>query len=177
MTSSALFAAKGARPFAFHLQRGVRVVAAGSHRSLPSALGLLPGLVPAGNALASDFTLQIREVGSTISAAVPSVPDITVPEDAGIFSDNPFLIVGGLALLGIPIAVAGLGTVLGGKRGAKSTTAAQALEALAADAGTVFVDLRQPAEIKEAGSPDLKSAKGKKIIGLPYKKVSNVWVH
>ena len=56
---------------------------------------------------------------------------------------------------------------VGGSLGVKQVNAAGAVEGLTTDPATILIDIRNKAEIKEQGTPDLAATK-KKAILLPF---------
>ena len=110
--------------------------------------------------------------GSAADAAGISLPDVQLPSLPSGLSDslldNPLLVVGGLALLAIPLIAIGL-TGSGSK--VKGVSAAKALDALANNPSAVIIDLRSKADVKEEGSPDLRSVKAR-LTSLPFTKVN-----
>ena len=110
--------------------------------------------------------------GSAADAAGISLPDVQLPSLPNGLSDslldNPLLVVGGLALLAIPLIAIGL-TGSGSK--VKGVSAAKALDALANNPSAVIIDLRSKADVKEEGSPDLRSVKAR-LTSLPFTKVN-----
>ncbi len=112
-------------------------------------------------------------VKSAADAAGISLPDVQLPSlPSGLADsllDNPLLVVGGLALLAIPLIAIGL-TGSGSK--VKGVSAAKALDELANNPSAVIIDLRSKADVKEEGSPDLRSVKAR-LTSLPFTKVTD----
>ena len=110
---------------------------------------------------------------SAADAAGISLPDVQLPSlPSGLADsllDNPLLVVGGLALLAIPLIAIGL-TGSGSK--VKGVSAAKALDELANNPSAVIIDLRNKADVKEEGSPDLRSVKAR-LNSLPFTKVGS----
>jgi len=115
------------------------------------------------------------EVTSRISA--PQLPDIkdiqlplSVPDAGGIghfISDYPLALPLAAALVLIPLLIS---QVSGGGSGVQGIGAARALTVLETEDPVVLLDIRNAAEAKEQGSPDLGSIK-KAAIRLPFTKV------
>jgi chitinase domain-containing protein 1 len=136
----------------------------------PSILKALPK--QAGKAAA----VLLANAGAASMAFADSLdlPEITLPvvdasaasDAVSIFSDNPVLIGGGAALIAIPLAVTAL---LRGNSsaGVKTTSVARTIQALEEDPRVVLVDIRSRAEIKQQGSPDLRSIKRTATV-LPF---------
>lgn len=79
-------------------------------------------------------------------------------------NNNPNFIAAGIAILAISGVVAGL---VGQGVKVKQISPAKAFDLLSKDRNIVFIDLRSKAEVKETGSPDLRSVK-RKTINIPY---------
>jgi chitinase domain-containing protein 1 len=102
------------------------------------------------------------------------LPEVTLPvvdasaasDVASLFSDNPVLIGGGAALIAIPLGVTAL-LRSNSPAGVKPTSVARTIQALEEDPRVVLVDVRSRAEIKQQGSPDLRSVKRSATV-LPY---------
>lgn len=136
----------------------------------PSILKALPK--QAGKAAA----VLLANAGAASMAFADSLdlPEITLPvvdasaasDVASLFSDNPVLIGGGAALIAIPLGVTAL---LRGNSsaGVKTTSVARTIQALEEDPRVVLVDVRSRAEIKQQGSPDLRSIKRSATV-LPF---------
>jgi chitinase domain-containing protein 1 len=153
-------------------------------------IGLLAGGGYSGRAFADEVANAVDAASSAVGEAAqrlqfsspdlkypdftstPSVsaPNVQIPDDVSqLIASNPALLFGGVALLAVPLIAIGLsGSGAGGK--VKSVSAKQAFQQLSGDEPIVFVDIRSKAEIKEQGTPDLRST-GKKGTSLPYTKV------
>lgn len=139
-------------------------------KALPKGLGAAAGLLAARPALAEG---QVP-FGASGSGAVslPSLPAVDLPavdlNSLGLDGIDPLYVAAGAALVAIPL---GLGALLGGggsKNAAKAVPAATAVEALAADAGCLLLDVRAKAEVAESGSPSLKGISKRAPAAVPF---------
>lgn len=108
-----------------------------------------------------------------VSAPEISVSDVTasVPDDIlSLFSDNPLLIGGGIALLLVPVGINLLLNAGGQGSKVSVTSASRALEALEQSPKVILVDIRNKSDIKANGSPDLSAIK-RRAVQLPYTQV------
>ncbi|GAB4861615.1 hypothetical protein Ancab_036866 [Ancistrocladus abbreviatus] len=80
-------------------------------------------------------------------------------------AENPVVIAGGLAVLGVPLI---LSQVLGKPKPYGVESAKNAYMKLADDANAQLVDIRTPKEIREVGSPDIGGLR-KKPVSIVYK--------
>lgn len=103
----------------------------------------------------------------------PSGSGIKLPREfdpvTGFAGQYPAIIAAGVAVVAIGFVIAQL---VGQGVKVKPLSAAKAFDFLSEEPNAVFIDLRSKEEIKEAGSPDLRSIK-QKIINLPYTVVSD----
>lgn len=136
----------------------------------PSILKALPK--QAGKAAA----VLLANAGAASMAFADSLdlPEITLPvvdaaaasDAVSLFSDNPVLIGGGVALIAIPLGVTAL-LRSNSSAAVKTTSVARTIQALEEDPRVVLVDIRSRAEIKQQGSPDLRSIKRSATV-LPF---------
>jgi len=142
----------------------------------PSILKALPK--QAGKSL----SVLLANAGAASIAFADSLdlPEITLPLDdaiaasagsdvASIFSDNPVLIGAGAALIAIPLGVFAL-LRSNSPAGVKPTSVARTIQALEEDPRVALIDVRSRAEIKQQGSPDLRSIKRSATV-LPFTNV------
>lgn len=128
--------------------------------------------VLAGNALASKIALA----DEALSVPEFSVPDVTgtALESSGIselFADNPLLIGGAALLVALPLGINAIlkaGTEASGQ--VKPTSVENTYAALENDPRVILVDIRNRAEIKAQGSPDLRSVK-RSAVSVPFTNV------
>lgn len=122
----------------------------------------------ASNAAAAKVAMA--EEGFTLSVPEVSLPPVDIPSAGGIsdlFVDNPILIGGVVALVALPVGVTALLRAADGGAGVKPTSVARALQALEEDPRVILVDVRNKAEVKAQGSPDLRSVK-RSAVSLPF---------
>lgn len=90
-----------------------------------------------------------------------------IPSTSGLedyVSQNPAIIAAGVGVVAVGLVIARL---VGRGVNVKKLSAAKAFDLLSSDSDIIFIDLRSKQEVKEAGSPDLRSIK-RKITSLPY---------
>lgn len=90
-----------------------------------------------------------------------------IPSTSGLedyVSENPAIIAAGVGVVAVGLVIARL---VGRGVNVKKLSAAKAFDLLSSDSDIIFIDLRSKQEVKEAGSPDLRSIK-RKITSLPY---------
>lgn len=102
----------------------------------------------------------------------PSGSGMKLPRELDGVSDfagqYPAIIAAGVAVIAIGAVIASL---VGQGVKVKQLSAAKAFDLLSEQSNVVFIDLRSKEDIKEAGSPDLRSIK-QKVISVPYTVVS-----
>lgn len=107
----------------------------------------------------------------------PSGSGIKLPREFDGVTDfagqYPAIIAAGVAVIAIGAVIARL---VGQGVQVKKLSAAKAFDLLSEQPDVVFIDLRSKEEIKEDGSPDLRSVK-QKSINLPYTVVSTHTLH
>ena len=139
----------------------------------PSTLKALPKqAVKAAAVLLANAGAASMAFADSLDLPEISLPDVDVSaasDVASLFSDNPVLIGGGAALIAIPLGVTALLKRNSGA-GVKTTSVARTLQALEEDPRVVLVDIRSRAEIKQQGSPDLRSIKRSATV-LPFTNV------
>lgn len=90
-----------------------------------------------------------------------------IPSTSGLedyVSQNPAIIAAGVGVVAVGLVIARL---VGRGVNVKKLSAAKAFDLLSSDSDIIFIDLRSKQQVKEAGSPDLRSIK-RKITSLPY---------
>lgn len=90
-----------------------------------------------------------------------------IPSTSGLedyVRQNPAIIAAGVGVVAVGLVIARL---VGRGVNVKKLSAAKAFDLLSSDSDIIFIDLRSKQQVKEAGSPDLRSIK-RKITSLPY---------
>lgn len=144
---------------------------------IPRVHGYAALLLSNAGALAMSGMAKAEDALPTISLPDVQLPDVQLPDVssagsdiAALFADNPLLVGGGIALLLVPVGIGAIQQLASGGAQVKVTSPARAFEALEQNPKVILLDIRSKAEVKEAGSPDLKSIK-RKLVSLPYTQV------
>ncbi|GAB4817403.1 hypothetical protein N2152v2_004449 [Parachlorella kessleri] len=139
---------------------------------IPRVHGYAALLLSNAGALAMSGMAKAEDALPTISLPDVQLPDVQLPDVssagsdiAALFADNPLLVGGGIALLLVPVGIGAIQQLASGGAQVKVTSPARAFEALEQNPKVILVDIRSKAEVKEAGSPDLKSIKRKAVKG------------
>ena len=157
-----------------HGAQAARPQPARALRALPKGLGAAAGVLAARPALADQVPFGASGSGAVSLPSLPAVdlPAVDLPavdlNSLGLDGIDPLYVAAGAALVAIPL---GLGALLGGgggKNAAKAVPAATAVEALAADAGCLLLDVRAKVEVAESGSPSLKGISKRAPAAVPF---------
>ncbi|KAL3381475.1 hypothetical protein AABB24_001546 [Solanum stoloniferum] len=133
-------------------------------RNVQGGLVLVSSVLNTGLAKALTYEETLEQSATSPGAEFDAT---AVVETVTTFaSENPIIIAGGFAALALPIV---LFQVLGKPPKSWGVESAKTAYAkLADDAGAQLLDIRQPAELREVGSPDIRGLK-KKPVTVVYK--------
>ncbi|KAF5464449.1 hypothetical protein F2P56_014523 [Juglans regia] len=133
-------------------------------RGFPGGLVLLSSALNTGLARALSYEEALQQ-SVTSSTAVELDPSGVLDSVLSFVTENPTLIAGGAAILVVPLI---LSQVLKQPKPWGFESAKNAYAKLGDDANAQLLDIRSPAEFRQAGSPDIRGLR-KKPVSIAYK--------